>query len=66
MEKAAQGGDPGSEQARDAACPGCGLTRADLYQEGRMGCAACYDAFESEVLHALSRIHGAVEHIGKP
>ena len=49
----------------DEACSNCGLTRGGLYRDGRMGCAVCYETFETEVLHALWRIHGGVEHIGK-
>ncbi|WP_119322344.1 hypothetical protein [Capsulimonas corticalis] len=65
MEAKTGSGDIGAGQASTDICPKCGLTRADLYQNGHMGCAFCYEIFESEVLHALSRIHGAVEHIGK-
>jgi protein-arginine kinase activator protein McsA len=46
----------------ETACPKCGMTRRELYAEGRMGCVECYRVFEAEVLHALKEIHGAVRH----
>lgn len=46
-------------------CPWCGLTRRELYAQGQMGCARCYNVFGGEVRQALREIHGAVEHIGK-
>jgi protein-arginine kinase activator protein McsA len=47
------------------ACPSCGTTRHDLYTDGRMGCADCYQVFAAEASQALQEIHGAVQHIGK-
>ena len=46
-------------------CPGCGLMRRELYEQGHMGCARCYGAFGAEVRRALQEIHGAIQHIGK-
>ncbi|MCW3059834.1 MAG: hypothetical protein JWQ02_1655 [Capsulimonas sp.] len=65
MANTVEGGEAGEGQGPEAVCPQCGLTRANLYQDGHMGCAGCYEVFEGEVLHALWRIHGAVDHIGK-
>jgi protein arginine kinase activator len=50
---------------QDVACSECGLTRRELYAEGRMGCAHCYRAFAAEVERALTEIHGKSVHIGK-
>ncbi len=47
------------------ACPQCGLTRRELYAEGQMGCAACYQTFTAEVQRALKEIHGETRHLGK-
>jgi protein-arginine kinase activator protein McsA len=55
--------DAGDSADPGAACPGCGMTRRELYAEGRMGCAECYRVFEAEVVHALREIHGAVRHV---
>ena len=42
-----------------AVCPRCGLTRAELNQQGRMGCATCYQTFEDVVVQATAALHGA-------
>jgi len=49
----------------EEACLGCGLTRRDLYQQGQMGCAQCYETFSAEVQRALKEIHGETRHLGK-
>lgn len=46
-------------------CPGCGTSVRDLYSDGRMGCARCYDAFGDIIQRALVVLHGANRHIGK-
>lgn len=56
---------PNDAPDQQQCCPSCGLTRRELYAEGHMGCARCYDEFGAEVQQALREIHGAVEHIGK-
>jgi protein arginine kinase len=47
----------GHSQSRTtpASCPSCGLELADLLREGRLGCAACADAFSAELAQALGR-----------
>ena len=55
----AAAGDP------EEACADCGLTRRELYAEGQMGCARCYQVFSIEVERALLEIHGKSIHIGK-
>ena len=59
QELPAGAGDP------DEACPECGLTRRELYAQGQMGCARCYQVFGPEVERALLEIHGKSVHIGK-
>jgi protein arginine kinase activator len=46
-------------------CPQCGLTRRELYAQGQMGCARCYETFTAEVQRALKEIHGETRHLGK-
>ncbi len=46
-------------------CPGCGMARSELYLQGQMGCARCYEAFTPEVQRALKEIHGETRHLGK-
>ena len=47
------------------ACPQCGLTRRELYAQGQMGCARCYETFTAEVQRGLKEIHGETRHLGK-
>ncbi len=62
IEKPVRGKPAGN---KDEACPGCGLTRRELYNKGQMGCAQCYETFGAEVRRALREIHGEIRHIGK-
>ena len=56
---------PGEAGDAEEACPQCGMTRRELYAEGQMGCARCYQVFAVEVERALNEIHGKSVHIGK-
>ena len=47
------------------ACPGCGMSPGDFRSKGRLGCPRCYDAFRSELLPLLQRIHEAQSHRGR-
>jgi len=47
-------------------CPGCGLGLAQFRQTGRLGCAECYAAFESELSGLIERAqNGGTHHTGK-
>ena len=61
----ASGEKPGIISDQEEFCPWCGLTRRELYADGRMGCARCYETFAAEVTRALKEIHGEDEHVGK-
>lgn len=51
---------------RPRACPSCGTTFAEFKRIGRLGCPACYDAFEKQLGGILERSHeGATHHVGK-
>ena len=65
--RAPQGGRRGADGPSDQEefCPWCGLTRRELYVQGQMGCAHCYETFAAEVTQALKEIHGEDEHVGK-
>ncbi|MCU0620106.1 MAG: UvrB/UvrC motif-containing protein [Gemmatimonadales bacterium] len=59
-------GKPGATvPANDASCPGCGATLADFREAGRLGCAACYDAFGAPLRDLLRRLHGSTQHVGE-
>ena len=46
-------------------CPACGLKYTQFRSEGRLGCAAEYDAFRAALEPLLDRIHRSVAHAGK-
>jgi len=54
-----------SVEPEGAACPSCGFVYGQLGKEGRLGCNACYDVFETEIDTLLKRIHGSILHTGK-
>ncbi|MGE0443412.1 MAG: UvrB/UvrC motif-containing protein [Gemmatimonadales bacterium] len=49
----------------DVVCPSCGTTLQDLKDSGRVGCAACYQAFAEPLRELLRRLHGSAHHTGK-
>lgn len=53
------------EAPPEAHCGSCGLTYASFQRQGRLGCPACYVAFEVLLLPLLRRIHAGVKHHGK-
>ncbi|MEL6498685.1 MAG: hypothetical protein AAF937_09970 [Planctomycetota bacterium] len=53
-----------TQPARD--CTHCGLTFAEFRESGRLGCPACYDAFEQRLGPMIERAQeGGTHHIGK-
>ncbi len=61
-------GSAASKQAQSAArrCEGCGLTFGEFRKSGLMGCARCYEAFETQIGPLIERAHeGGTHHIGK-
>jgi protein arginine kinase activator len=51
--------------AREAVrCDYCKATLGDFRATGRLGCAKCYDAFESSLRELLRRVHGNSRHAG--
>lgn len=57
----------GALPARSGAsrCPECSSTYGDITNNGKVGCAKCYEAFYSELLPSIKRIHGNTAHCGK-
>jgi protein arginine kinase activator len=47
-------------------CEACGATLQDFRDTGRLGCAQCYETFESSLRTLLRRVHGASRHMGEP
>lgn len=46
-------------------CEHCGMTYESFLQEGKFGCAYCYQAFGKQLEKSFRQIHGAANHIGK-
>src|SRR5215208_8051146 len=46
-------------------CAFCSATLADFRATGRLGCAHCYEAFESSLRDLLRRVHNSGRHIGR-
>src|SRR5207237_6830585 len=55
---------PGAKAAPPQ-CSCCSATLADFRATGRLGCAHCYDTFESSLRDLLRRVHGNSRHIGR-
>ena len=46
-------------------CPVCGFSQADFKKTGRLGCSACWDAFETGLSSLLKAMHKSDRHVGK-
>jgi protein arginine kinase activator len=51
-----------TDQVRCSFCQG---TYKDFRASGRLGCARCYAAFETQLRDLLQRVHGATRHVGR-
>ena len=59
-------GVPGAlAREAEAECPECGATLAEFRRTGRLGCAACYSAFDGHLRDLLRRLHGTTRHAGE-
>lgn len=52
----------GSDAVR---CTFCSSTMKDFRATGRLGCANCYDAFETSLRDLLRRVQGGSRHVGR-
>ncbi len=46
-------------------CPKCDTTWDRLREDGRAGCAFCYEAFEDKLLEVMGRMQREAQHVGK-
>lgn len=46
-------------------CPKCGMTLAELFHNGKVGCDNCYSFFRRSLMPTVTKIHGNVRHCGK-
>jgi len=59
------GGAEPAEAGLDIPCRACGATLRDFRTTGRLGCAVCYESFESHLRDLLRRLHGSSTHVGE-
>lgn len=46
-------------------CNYCGSSFNDVVNSGKVGCAHCYDKFDTQLAPSIEKIHGRAKHIGK-
>lgn len=46
-------------------CPLCNKSFSEIAQDGKVGCAECYNTFYDKLYPSLKRIHGNTKHCGK-
>lgn len=46
-------------------CPECGMSRSQFKKDSRLGCPACYEAFEADLEPLLESLHRDTTHRGK-
>jgi protein arginine kinase activator len=46
-------------------CGACGGTLKDFRESTRLGCAHCYQSFETHLRDLLRRLHGSSQHVGE-
>ena len=59
------GKQPRLPKENDRACPSCGLTPGDFKEQGRLGCAKCYETFEGKLSSVIKKLHRGESHVGK-
>lgn len=57
--------DEEDEEAQSLACPMCGTTFGDFVQNGRFGCAECYETFGLLIRDNIKKLQGSDTHVGK-
>jgi protein arginine kinase activator len=62
--KVSEGVGPAAAE-EDIVCRNCGMKFSEFRSGGRLGCAECYDSFETHIDRILVQIHGASGHKGK-
>jgi len=60
-----QAGVEASADDVGVSCTDCGLSLAEFRKTGRLGCAACYEAFESTLAEMLDTMHRGSVHSGR-
>jgi protein-arginine kinase activator protein McsA len=55
----------GPLEVHSARCAKCGTTWDRLREDGRAGCAYCYEAFEDKLREVMARMQRETHHVGK-
>jgi protein-arginine kinase activator protein McsA len=55
----------GPREVHSARCAKCGTTWDRLREDGRAGCAYCYEAFEDKLREVMARMQRDAQHVGK-
>ena len=50
-------------KVKEESCPKCGYTFSDYAKTGLLGCANCYNTFESKLTPILKKLHGKECHV---
>ncbi|MDO5556197.1 MAG: UvrB/UvrC motif-containing protein [Clostridia bacterium] len=53
------------QQIKQLKCDNCNLTYDEFINQGKFGCAQCYDVFSNKIDSLLKRIHGSNEYLGR-
>lgn len=56
---------PAVSKDKGTACPGCGFTREDFKERGRLGCSQCYQTFAVGLSKVLGKVQKGAIHKGK-
>lgn len=54
-----------AKEKAEASCPDCGMSRQELRNRGRIGCARDYEIFADDITEILERVHGSSRHEGR-
>ena len=56
---------PFLNEVKELKCENCGYTFQNIANTGKLGCANCYDIFESKLDPIIRKIQGANQHTGR-
>jgi len=63
--KTGEGAGQAAAEEEDIVCRKCGMKFSEFRSGGRLGCAECYDSFDTRIDRILVQIHGTSGHKGK-
>ncbi len=54
-----------ADKPKRQSCPRCHMTISDFQKTNRLGCGACYETFEAELVPIIDGMHRAQQHVGR-